>query len=377
MSEYQYYAFQAVDRPLSVEDRKALRALSTRARITATNFTNSYEWGDFKGSPDELMARWFDLHLYLANWGARRLMIRFPARLIDMDRVGKVIDFVECASVTRAVDYIILDVWREDVETDDDWDDGSGWLGTLAQLRSDMLGGDLRLFHLLWLVAVEDGDVEDDMSEPLPGLGPMTGALQGFAQFFGIDTNLIAAAAEQSEEASGQDKAASDTLRRYVEELPEAEKTAFLLRLVEGDLHVAGEIRAKSRDRLKSTSPARSLRRAGELRQRARAIAAERKRAEEERRQAELQRKDGDVARTRRAHIDALKRLGESVWGDIEANIERRNASGYDTAAALLHDMKALAEEQGAMTDFSRRLGLIRERHTRKERFIERLNGLL
>jgi hypothetical protein len=188
---------------------------------------------------------------------------------------------------------------------------------------------------------------------------------------------LIAAAAEQSEEASGQDKAASDTLRRYVEELPEAEKTAFLLRLVEGDLHVAGEIRAKSRDRLKSTSPARSLRRAGELRQRARAIAAERKRAEEERRQAELQRKDGDVARTRRAHIDALKRLGESVWGDIEANIERRNASGYDTAAALLHDMKALAEEQGAMTDFSRRLGLIRERHTRKERFIERLNGLL
>jgi hypothetical protein len=47
-----------------------LRDLSTRARITATSFTNSYEWGDFKGDPVELMERWFDLHLYLAI-GAR------------------------------------------------------------------------------------------------------------------------------------------------------------------------------------------------------------------------------------------------------------------------------------------------------------------
>ena len=51
MSEYQYYEFQAIDRPLSDADRAALRDLSTRARITATSFTNSYEWGDFKGDP--------------------------------------------------------------------------------------------------------------------------------------------------------------------------------------------------------------------------------------------------------------------------------------------------------------------------------------
>ena len=73
MSEFQYYEFQAVDRPLGEADRQALRALSTRARITATSFTNVYEWGDFKGDPATLMERWFDLHLYLANWGSRRL----------------------------------------------------------------------------------------------------------------------------------------------------------------------------------------------------------------------------------------------------------------------------------------------------------------
>ena len=51
MSEYQYYEFLAVDQPLGKEDIAALRSLSTRARITATSFTNHYNWGDFKGDP--------------------------------------------------------------------------------------------------------------------------------------------------------------------------------------------------------------------------------------------------------------------------------------------------------------------------------------
>lgn len=87
MSEYQYHEFQAIDRPLTEGDRQALRALSTRARITATSFTNSYEWGDFKVDPARLIESWFDLHLYLANWGSRRLMIRLPKRLVDRYRL--------------------------------------------------------------------------------------------------------------------------------------------------------------------------------------------------------------------------------------------------------------------------------------------------
>ena len=80
MSEYQYYEFQAIDRPLGEADIRALGGLSTRARITATSFVNHYNWGDFGGNPGNMMERWFDLHLYLANWGTRRLMIRVPKR---------------------------------------------------------------------------------------------------------------------------------------------------------------------------------------------------------------------------------------------------------------------------------------------------------
>ena len=75
MSDNDNYEFLAIDRPLDKAAQQQLRALSSRARITATSFTNTYEWGDFKGHPDLLMEEWFDLHLYLANWGSRRLMI--------------------------------------------------------------------------------------------------------------------------------------------------------------------------------------------------------------------------------------------------------------------------------------------------------------
>jgi hypothetical protein len=40
MSEYQYYEFQAIDRPLSVKEMSELRSCSTRARITPTSFVN-------------------------------------------------------------------------------------------------------------------------------------------------------------------------------------------------------------------------------------------------------------------------------------------------------------------------------------------------
>jgi hypothetical protein len=124
MSEYQYYELQAIDRPLTEADRQALRDLSTRARITATSFTNSYEWGDFKGDPAKLMERWFDLHLYLANWGSRRLMTRLPARLIDRGRLDALLEELDCVRLSAAGENLILDIARDEVEFDD-WDDAA------------------------------------------------------------------------------------------------------------------------------------------------------------------------------------------------------------------------------------------------------------
>ena len=79
MTEYQYYEFVAIDRPLTHDEQAELRAISTRALITPTSFVNHYEWGDLKADPRRLVERYFDAFLYLANWGTRRLTFRLPA----------------------------------------------------------------------------------------------------------------------------------------------------------------------------------------------------------------------------------------------------------------------------------------------------------
>jgi hypothetical protein len=377
MSEYQYYEFQAIDNPLSAADRDELRALSTRARITATSFTNSYEWGDFKGDPAKLMEKWFDLHLYLANWGTRRLMIRWPARMVDRPLLAACLRKVDTAKLRSVGKNLILDICVEEVESED-WDDGAGWLAALAPLRTDVLGGDLRLFYLLWLSAVEADIFQPDQPEPMPGIGPMTGALEAFADFLGIDADLVAAAAERSAGLQTETPPSLDTVRPIVEAMRDEEKNHLLLRLFQGDQSVMTELRARVAQRAKSAPRGQpvQMRTVGELRARADAIRQARKMAQAEKAAAEQRMREAEAERSRRLRLNAIIRRGESVWREIETEIERRNAAGYDKAAGLLRDLKAISEEKGLSVDFIRRVEKMRDRHARKERFIERLAKL-
>jgi hypothetical protein len=376
MSEYQYYEFQAIDRPLSEADRQALRDLSTRARITATSFTNSYEWGDFKGDPAKLMERWFDLHLYLTNWGSRRLMIRLPKRLVDRRLLNPLLGEVDCATLSVSGENLIVDISCDEVEFED-WDDGSGWLAALAPLRAEVLAGDLRLFYLLWLTAVQAEVFEADQPEPMPGIGPMSASLEAFAEFFGIDSDLVQAAAERSTVVMVSAMSA-EAVQGIISAMTDADKTTMLSRLFDGDPHVAAELRAKVRDRMASDADASPIvaRTVGELRARAAAIGLAREQAAAEKLAAEHKRRVKEAEKARQARLLAIARRGEGVWREVEAEIERRNAAAYDKAAGLLLDLQAVAKERGTIEDFLRRLHAIREKHGRKERFIERLAAL-
>ena len=377
LSEYQYYEFLAIDRPLDEADREALRRLSSRAQITATSFTNHYEWGDFSGSPRKLMERWFDLHLYVANWGTRQLMIRLPKRLVDQDRLDAWLMGTDLAEVLEAGDNLILDICADDeVALDEGWDDGSGLLGAMAPLRADLLSGDWRLPYLLWLTGVESGGLRDEALEPLPGIAPLNGGLQAFASFFRIDGDLVQAAAEAPANAQDQ-RSSSIRLRAAIAAMSESEKTALLLAFAEGDPHVAMELRSRVRSALSpALGESPTLRSAAELRDRAQAIRKERERAAAERRRAERLRQEKLAEQATRTRLAALRRRGEDVWREVETEVGRRNASGYDRAAGLIFDLHTLADEDGALADFANRLNALRKRHERKQRFLERLHDL-
>ncbi len=374
MSEYQYYEFQAVDRPLTSAQQRELRALSTRARITATSFVNHYEWGDFKGDPARLMEHVFDLHLYLANWGTRVFSMRLPRRLIDTAVVEACLIDDETASMRVIGENIVIAIARDELEFED-WDDGSGWLGALAPLRSGILNGDLRLFHLVWLMAVDAGVAADDAIEPAIDLSPLSGALEAFAAFFALDGDLIDAAIVED----GAPKAEPENAQAHalIRALPEREKAALLIDLLDGtDPHFAAGFRRRIRERLGRPRDHARRRTAGDLRRAARKASERRQRREEEQAATERRRNELEKAKEEQRRLEALKRRGEAVWTDVEAAIALRNAPGYDRAAALLADLRMVAQQLGNIATFRRRLEDICERHAQKRRFLEKLASL-
>ena len=379
MSAYRYYEFLAIDHPLSDKDMRALRNVSSRAQITSTSFINEYHFGDFKGNPNEFMKRWFDLHIYLANWGTRQLMIRLPKRLVTHSQLDPFLKGFGILDVADVGDNLILDFHSspEDGEYFDDWVEGSGWLSGMASLRSDILSGDWRALYLAWLWTVDQGNLRDEVKEPLPGIGPLNAGLKTFADFFRIDSDLVSAAAEESAVFPGG-MSSHSTTNAAIANIPDDEKTNLLCRLAEGDPHVVFEVRKQVNKFTSATSAPTSkrLRTAADLRARAKEVRAERQIAEEKRRAAEREQQRIAAEKARRRRLDAVLSKGESAWKEVEDEINTRSGKSYDAATQLLLDLKALADERGTTGEYFKRLDVIRQKHVRKTRFIERLEKL-
>lgn len=245
VSEYQYYEFAAVDRPLDERQLAEVRALSTRAHITPTSFVNTYEWGSFRGDPRRMVERFYDAFLYLANWGTRELLLRFPARVLDLDLVRRYCGS-EAASAWRSGEQVVVAAVSEDDDGDFEWG-GEGVLATILPVRAEVLAGDLRALYVLWLLGVQVGEFDDEVVEPPvpPGLAELTGSQVGLAEFLRIDGDLLAVAAAGSrpQHSAGVD------IDRWVAGLAADERDALLLGLLllGDDPHLRAETLRRAR----------------------------------------------------------------------------------------------------------------------------------
>lgn len=245
MSEYQYYEFQAIDRPLSTEEIAELQKLSTRATITPTRFTNVYHFGDFRGKPETLMERHFDVFVYIANWGTHRLMLRLPGQALELETASPYCP-EEGARAWEKGDWVILEFISRD-EDAGGWvedEEAEAWIPSFIPLREDIAGGDLRALYLGWLHCAQDGWPDDDAEEPPipPGLRQLPASLRTFADFLRIDEDLIAVAAERSRDADTMSPTTNE-LAEWIRDIPEPEKDALLLRAIEGRApHLQGEL---------------------------------------------------------------------------------------------------------------------------------------
>jgi hypothetical protein len=252
MSEYQYYEFQAVDRALTPEEMAELRKVSTRAKITPTRFQNVYSHGDFSGDPLELMTRYFDAFVYVANWGTNQFMVRLPRAAIDPAAArayGTADDEMteDGLIVHDKGDVVILEFISHDDEGDG-WiedEEAEAWMPALLPLRAELANGDLRALYLAWLAAAgtsEFEDMEEETVEPPvpPGLGQLSASLQALATFLRVNDKLLAVAARQSPAMPAPPSV--EDLKRWIADLPAAEKDALLLKLAGNGPQAQAEI---------------------------------------------------------------------------------------------------------------------------------------
>ncbi|MEJ2246322.1 MAG: hypothetical protein P8Y80_09650 [Acidobacteriota bacterium] len=377
MSEYQYYEFQAVDRPLDDRQMRELRAVSSRAVITSTSFTNEYNWGDFKGSPDKWMEKYFDAFLYLANWGTRRFMLRFPKRLLDAKALAAFCAG-DSASLRTRGDYVILS-FETEIE-DDDWIEPEGSLASLMPLRSEIVRGDLRCLYLAWLLCVQNGEVDDDEPEPCipPNLHKLSASESSFADFLGIDSNLIEVAAHASSKAT-EDTVNRKKLESWIRKLPEDEKDKLLLRLLDDDPQLRTELRTRFAKQTQAgrqtghTSKSEDRRTAGELLLAVDELSEEKKRRAAERAAAEKKRIEIEKAAARAKYLDNLAQKKDKVWLKVHGLISTKQPARYDEAVKLLIDLRDLAAHQGDTHSFQLRHRELCEKNAKKPSLLRRM----
>lgn len=377
MSEYQYYEFVAIDTPLTPKQMAELRACSSRASITPTSFVNDYQWGNLKGDPVDWIRRYFDAHVYVANWCTCLLYLRVPKNVFDAESL-RGFKNQTVFSVEQTKTHWLLG-WE--LNESDNYDrfaeeDGRGWMGRLAPLRDELLRGDMRPLYLGWLAGVSSGEVDEKAIEPLPppGLSRLTAAQQSLAEFMEVDEDLLAAAGHSDPQGSKPDSGSDVERDVWIAALPAAEKTAMLKLLLTGDAQQA-ERKLKlrfltwQREQQSVAKPETRRRTVADLHKLAASAAETRKRREA------VQRKKAEAERQarRETYLRTLAADFERCWQIADKRAERGIASAYDEVKRSLVDLSDAYVLCATRADFDRKLVQFMARHEKRGALVRRL----
>ncbi len=392
MSEYQYYEFRALERPLSKPEQTELRSCSSRATITSSRFVNEYHWGDLKADPEAWMRRYFDAHLYFANWGSSSLMLRLPLSALDKTMLAEFVrptlsdagsGFADALELISTAEHLVL-AWRfnDDSGYCDRFcdEEGAEWLDRLIPLRDELLGGDTRPLYLGWLARVCAGELGDeDVEPPLPaGLASLTLAQQALVEYLQLDLDWLAAIAQASpalQDPCSEDEEAALWL---AEQTPEALSASVALLL-------AGRAQEAQQAVRQAYLVWQSARRPGADALPRRTLAQIHtgiEQAREQRLTREAEEHAAKMARqkaAREAHLVKLAARSAQVWQDIDASLQRGSGVGYDQAPQLIVELHDALKHVDQEAEFQLWLLKLMQVHGARKAWVARLEqaGLL
>ena len=346
MSEYQFYEFMAIDRPLTEKERKEVSSFSSRTEASMYGASFVYHYDGSPGDEYRILAKYFDAMLYIANWGSTRLLFRFPASAVDIEQLN-LYEYDRSVVVDRQGDFVILDLnYDEEDGGSWGWVEGDGLLSTMVGLRQNIMNGDMRALYLLWLKAVstEIGydiiSTEDIQAPPVPhNLKQSSRELRAFIDFFNIELELVRAAASFSADYA----VPKLDIKQGLSRLSDEEKETFLRKLAEGVPNLHQELVKRLRELLadNASKPESSIPSVTTILQRV-----------DEATQAIEQE---EVAKLN-AYLDDLASRESKLWNEIYFLISQKRVKPYEEAIKHLVELEKLAERDETMADFNAKI---------------------
>ena len=386
MSEYQYYEWLAIDRPLNAKQLKEVGALSSHMDTVApTQASVTYSFGDFKHDPLKVLTLYFDAFLYVANWGTQRLAFSFPKAAIPLSAIDPYL-IEGVITVTNSGPLMILDIAINEEGGDSDWIEADGLLAQVAGVRQQLIRGDYRALYLIWLALVlrgadsdgrEDADEYEDEGDddidptdfarstepPVPaGLHALDGSLTALCNLFGVDMHLVKAAAASSAKVA---KPTASAVRLAIARLPRERADAYLFQLINDELQLSSALLKELG--LGATAPPQQT---GKGRTGKTLLEVARRLAKS------AQQRDQEEAK--RARIAALEKLAtreDSAWEAVEPSMHKQTAAGYDAAVEQLVDLRDLAEHRNTSAQFEARLSRVVAEFGRSSALMKRLRA--
>lgn len=371
MSEYQFYDFYAIDKALSSAQQKKVASYSSRSNSNSRRATFVYNYGDFRYKIENVLYDFFDIAIYIANWGTRRLLMKFPANLVSLKDLKayeyeyKGGDGYEYIRVSQKKEFIIVDLYADNEVGH--WVEGEGWLDDLLSVREQVLNGDYRVLYLAWLhfaTLTAEFAEEEETEPPVPAnLGKLDVGLKNFIKYWGINKDVIAAASK----ASKVEKAIkAPDLSQFIGKLSTKEKEEYLTLLLTDENQAQYQLKKKLQDFL---APKKKDTKKGNARTTSEIVEAS---VKEKKSRIKKQKKAAE-----KAHIKKMEGIGEQqaeMWQELRDNADLKTAKGYENATNLLKDLKAYGVYAKEEKKFEKKLAKILEVYGSSVAFRRRLS---
>lgn len=372
MSEYQFYRFERVHGYLTTRQCQALRAVSSRAEITANAFQVYYNYSGLKAEPSQIMLDNFDIGFYYADWGSLDVYIKIPAGTIP-----KALTAFETEGlyVYETETWQLLIFSLNEYEEYFDEEDAENFFQHITGLYDDLMQGRWQLVYFMWLKALAEH--EDPADIPLFNLdfADISDEQRAFAELFSVP--LASAKAVElalTKLPSHQVETAQFHVDEWLNSLTEADKNKLLRSVFEqGSLTSQQAIALTTppnKDKVESFQHWLTPNTLKPF--------AEQAKIQFESEQAEVlkQRLAQEKAQKEKA-LNEIYSQQSTYWKQAQEQANRTCYTGYNQASHLLHQLAEAYQFAGEDSLFEQSLKRYLKTNRQRKALLDRLKSII